>query len=108
MLPPRQLAVGQQASAFVAAHAADQALGSPRGYDAERSWQAEWLARRLGLSSQSGDTASRRRRFAVPWVSCITACRRRILATMDVDWELREAGPVDAERTVVLLPGGLC
>src|SRR4051812_47725939 len=27
---------------------------------------------------------------------------------MDVDWELREAAPVDAERTVLLLPGGLC
>ena len=25
-----------------------------------------------------------------------------------VDWELREAGPVDAERTVLLLPGGMC
>src|SRR5438874_1603014 len=27
---------------------------------------------------------------------------------MDVDWELREAGPADAERTVLLLPGGMC
>src|SRR3954466_502270 len=27
---------------------------------------------------------------------------------MDVDWELRESGPVDAERTVLLLPGGMC
>jgi pimeloyl-ACP methyl ester carboxylesterase len=27
---------------------------------------------------------------------------------VDVDWELREAGPVDAERTVLLLPGGMC
>jgi len=27
---------------------------------------------------------------------------------MDVDWELREAGPPDAERTVLLLPGGAC
>ena len=26
----------------------------------------------------------------------------------DVDWELREAGPLDAEHTVLLLPGGLC
>jgi pimeloyl-ACP methyl ester carboxylesterase len=24
------------------------------------------------------------------------------------DWELREAGPADAERTVLLLPGGMC
>jgi pimeloyl-ACP methyl ester carboxylesterase len=27
---------------------------------------------------------------------------------MDVDWELREAGPPDCESTVLLLPGGLC
>ncbi len=27
---------------------------------------------------------------------------------MSVDWELREAGPLDAEHTVLLLPGGLC
>jgi pimeloyl-ACP methyl ester carboxylesterase len=27
---------------------------------------------------------------------------------MAVDWELREAGPPDAERTVLLLPGGMC
>jgi pimeloyl-ACP methyl ester carboxylesterase len=27
---------------------------------------------------------------------------------MDVDWDLREAGPPDAERTVLLLPGGAC
>jgi pimeloyl-ACP methyl ester carboxylesterase len=26
----------------------------------------------------------------------------------DVAWELREAGPRDADRTVLLLPGGLC
>src|SRR6185436_3294387 len=26
----------------------------------------------------------------------------------DVDWELREAGPPDAEHTVLLLPGGMC
>jgi len=26
----------------------------------------------------------------------------------NVDWDLREAGPVDAEHTVLLLPGGLC
>jgi pimeloyl-ACP methyl ester carboxylesterase len=25
-----------------------------------------------------------------------------------VDWELRDAGPVDAEHTALLLPGGLC
>jgi len=25
-----------------------------------------------------------------------------------VDWELREAGPLDAEHTVLLLPGGMC
>src|SRR3954452_3324109 len=29
---------------------------------------------------------------------------RRVAA----QWELREAGPVDAERTVLLLPGGMC
>src|SRR5215471_2246639 len=28
--------------------------------------------------------------------------------SMDVPWELREAGPADAEHTVLLLPGGLC
>jgi pimeloyl-ACP methyl ester carboxylesterase len=27
---------------------------------------------------------------------------------VDFDWELREAGPLDAEHTVLLLPGGLC
>jgi len=27
---------------------------------------------------------------------------------MDIDWELREAGRIDAERTVLLLPGGMC
>jgi pimeloyl-ACP methyl ester carboxylesterase len=27
---------------------------------------------------------------------------------MDVDWELREAGPADAAHTALLLPGGLC
>jgi pimeloyl-ACP methyl ester carboxylesterase len=27
---------------------------------------------------------------------------------VEVDWELREAGPVDAARTVLLLPGGMC
>src|SRR4051812_16727953 len=26
----------------------------------------------------------------------------------DVAWELREAGPLDAEHTVLLLPGGMC
>src|SRR5438309_11459780 len=26
----------------------------------------------------------------------------------DVDWEVREAGPVDAEHTVLLFPGGMC
>src|SRR6476646_2041415 len=26
----------------------------------------------------------------------------------DIDWELRESGPPDAERTVLLLPGGMC
>lgn len=26
----------------------------------------------------------------------------------DVHWELREAGPLDAENTVLLLPGGMC
>ena len=26
----------------------------------------------------------------------------------DVDWELFEAGPLDAEHTVLLLPGGMC
>ncbi len=26
----------------------------------------------------------------------------------DLVWELREAGPVDAEHTVLLFPGGLC
>jgi pimeloyl-ACP methyl ester carboxylesterase len=27
---------------------------------------------------------------------------------MDVEWHLRESGPADAERTVLLLPGGMC
>jgi len=27
---------------------------------------------------------------------------------MEIDWELREAGPPDAERTLLLLPGGMC
>jgi pimeloyl-ACP methyl ester carboxylesterase len=27
---------------------------------------------------------------------------------MDVEWELREAGPLDAEHTVLLFPGGMC
>ena len=27
---------------------------------------------------------------------------------MEVDWELRQGGPADAERTVLLLPGGMC
>src|SRR4051794_32595221 len=27
---------------------------------------------------------------------------------MDIRWELREAGPADAQRTVLLLPGGMC
>src|SRR2546430_17690774 len=27
---------------------------------------------------------------------------------MSVEWELRESGPADAERTVLLLPGGMC
>src|SRR4051795_6639236 len=45
---------------------------------------------------------------ALSWVSCIAACRPQILAPMDLDWELRESGPVDAEHTVLLLPGGMC
>src|SRR3954454_22729522 len=27
---------------------------------------------------------------------------------MATDWELREAGPADAQHTVLLLPGGMC
>jgi pimeloyl-ACP methyl ester carboxylesterase len=27
---------------------------------------------------------------------------------MAVDWQLRESGPTDAQRTVLLLPGGMC
>src|SRR5207248_10111567 len=27
---------------------------------------------------------------------------------MEIEWELREAGPPQAERTVLLLPGGMC
>src|SRR5438128_11949832 len=27
---------------------------------------------------------------------------------MEIDWELREAGPPEAEHTVRLLPGGMC
>src|SRR5919198_2875788 len=33
---------------------------------------------------------------------------RERVSRMDVEWELREAGPPDAEHTVLLLPGGLC
>jgi pimeloyl-ACP methyl ester carboxylesterase len=29
-------------------------------------------------------------------------------SVVNVDWNLREAGPVDAEHTVLLLPGGMC
>jgi pimeloyl-ACP methyl ester carboxylesterase len=29
-------------------------------------------------------------------------------AEMEIDWELREAGPSEANRTVLLLPGGMC
>jgi pimeloyl-ACP methyl ester carboxylesterase len=36
------------------------------------------------------------------------AARGSDTRTMNVDWELREGGPVDAERTVLLLPGGMC
>ena len=32
--------------------------------------------------------------------------RAALLST--IDWELREAGPLDAEHTVLLLPGGMC
>src|SRR5439155_9441812 len=27
---------------------------------------------------------------------------------MEIDWELRAAGPPEAEHTVLLLPGGMC
>src|SRR3954467_15732974 len=27
---------------------------------------------------------------------------------MDTEWEIVESGPVDAEKTVLLLPGGMC
>ena len=27
---------------------------------------------------------------------------------MDIEWELSEAGPLDAKHTVLLLPGGMC
>src|SRR3954452_10704905 len=27
---------------------------------------------------------------------------------MDIEWELRESGPLDAEQTVLMLPGGMC
>src|SRR3954451_22735329 len=27
---------------------------------------------------------------------------------MEIDWRLREAGPPNAEHTVLLLPGGMC
>src|SRR5439155_5975528 len=37
-----------------------------------------------------------------------TAPRQRWRCRMEIDWELREAAPRDAERTVLLLPGGLC
>jgi hypothetical protein len=37
------------ASAYIAAHAAMR-LDGPAGYASERTWQASWLAERLGLS----------------------------------------------------------
>jgi pimeloyl-ACP methyl ester carboxylesterase len=52
-----------------------------------------------------------RRAAAVEAHSCSLLARHvpgSDTGTMDVDWELREGGPVDAERTVLLLPGGLC
>jgi pimeloyl-ACP methyl ester carboxylesterase len=30
------------------------------------------------------------------------------LGAVDLDWELRESGPSESERTILLLPGGLC
>jgi hypothetical protein len=38
-------------SAYVAAHAA-RGIGGSLARDAERRWQSEWLARRLGLQTQ--------------------------------------------------------
>ena len=35
--------------AYIAAHAAAGAAGDPDAYAAERAWQAEWMAERLGL-----------------------------------------------------------
>src|SRR5258707_15521256 len=29
-------------------------------------------------------------------------------AAMEIDWKLREVGSLDAEHTVLLLPGGMC
>jgi pimeloyl-ACP methyl ester carboxylesterase len=37
-----------------------------------------------------------------------TPNRRESATVVNVDWDLREAGPVDADHTVLLLPGGLC
>src|SRR3954464_6451326 len=39
-------------------------------------------------------------------MTCPTWCSEA--TRMDVEWELREAGPLDAEHTVLMLPGGLC
>lgn len=35
--------------AYIAAHAAADAVGDPAAYDAERAWQAGWMAERLGV-----------------------------------------------------------
>src|SRR3954464_9258223 len=39
-------------------------------------------------------------------MTCPTWCSEA--TRMDVEWELREAGPLDAEHTVLMLPGGMC
>src|SRR4051794_3852745 len=41
-----------------------------------------------------------------PYLTCATWCREAM--RMDVEWQLRESGPLDAEHTVLMLPGGLC
>jgi len=35
--------------AYIAAHAAAEAAGDPAAYEAERAWQARWMAERLGV-----------------------------------------------------------
>jgi hypothetical protein len=47
----RALTAAAPTSAYIAAHAAMR-LDGPAGYLAEREWQSQWLAERLGLPTE--------------------------------------------------------